>query len=126
MLLAGVAVVLAIGAGLGAYFALRGSSVSELPKAQQSAILERAKAEGVIDGYRVRGSGYEVVGGRVSLRSVHFCHPDSAGPCYQRWPLIQIEYRHTAKEEALAISRIAQARMPNAKIQSFEVTNLGG
>jgi hypothetical protein len=53
-LLAGVAVVLAIGAGLGTYFGLRGPSAPEVPKAQQSAILEQAKADGVIRGYRVR------------------------------------------------------------------------
>jgi hypothetical protein len=39
---------------------------------------------------------------------------------------IEIEYRHPAKEEARAISSIANVQMPNARILSFEVTNLGG
>ena len=114
------AVVLAIGAGLGTYFALGVSSTPEVPKAHQSAILEQAKNQGVITGYRVRGSGYEVDGGKIHLGSVRgFCDGESVEQCLL--PLF-IEYRRQAEQKAEAIYRIARSRLPSATIKLFEVT----
>jgi hypothetical protein len=131
-LLAGAAALLAIGAGLGTYFALGdGKSVPPVPKALRSSILEHAKADRVIDGYRVHNLGmgrmeYQALGREIRLRTwVSYCG-DSAGPCAIGPPLVVIEYQHPAAEQARAIERIAQAQMPAAKVDSFEVTIPGG
>jgi hypothetical protein len=122
-LLAGVAVLLAIGAGLGTYFGLR-SSTPEVPKAQQSPILERAKTDGLISSYRVLAPhmAYEVAGGQIDLRRMQLCNPNSAGPCFTSRPLIAVEYRRPVQAQALALWRLAQKVVPNAEIKLFEVT----
>jgi hypothetical protein len=136
-LAAGAAVLLAIGAGLGTYFFLRGSSVPEGPKAQQSAILEQAKADGVIAGYRVRrfnqfGWDYRVVGAGIrfgTLEGRWYCGGEnSRAQCLRvgrRGRPLMLEYRPAAAAAALAILRIAETRMPKAHIKFFEVTTLG-
>jgi hypothetical protein len=127
-LLAVAAAILAIAAALGTFVALRGPGVPTVPKAQQSPILERAKSEGVIDGYRVRGGSdrrvYEVGDGAVELHSfAGLCGGEHPGPaCISLAPLVIIEYRREAESRAQAILRIAQTWMPKAKIKFFEVT----
>ena len=115
-----VAAVLAIGAGLGTYFGVRGSSVPEVSKVQQSAILEQAKKQGVITRYRVQGSGYEVAGGQIHLRSVGrgLCAGESVELCLP----VFIEYRRPAERQAEAIYRIARSRLPSATVKLFEIT----
>ena len=134
-LLAGAAVVLAVGAGLGTFFAFRGSSVPEVPKAQQNTILERASAEGVINGYRVRrfdqsGWDYRVVDADIRFstqRMLAYCVGDSSRPnCLRDNRLLFLEYRPPAAKQALALLRIAQTTMPDTKIKFFEVTSLDG
>jgi hypothetical protein len=122
-LLAGAAALIALGAGLGTYFALGGSSAPEVPKAQQSAILERAKTEGVIDAYRVRGSNNYVVGDQVHLYSATaYCARESVTTPCPHAPIF-IEYRSPAVDQAQAIFRIASERAPNALIKLFDVTS---
>src|SRR5262249_13366569 len=114
------AVALAFGAGLGTYFALRGTSVPAVPRAQQNLILQQAKAEGGIKGYRSLPAGYEVSGGQISLRRISLCDPQSAGgmgACHGPRPLFYIEYRAPAAQQAEAIWRIAQKQMPNADVR---------
>lgn len=132
------AVVLAVGAGLGTYFGFRGSSAPGVPKAQQSAILEQAKADGVIAGYRVSrfnqfGWDYRVVGSDIRLATPPgrwYCGGgENIGPqCLsagRRGRPLYLEYRPPAAAAALAILRIAETRMPKADIKFFEVTTLG-
>ena len=121
--------VLVVGAGLGTYFGLRGSSVPEVPKAQQSPILERAKADGVIKGYHVRrfdelGFDYRVVGAGIRLSSMLGLCGGERPQCFSQGPLLFLEYRRPAAGKALAIQRIAQAQLPKAHIKIYEVTNL--
>lgn len=133
-LLAGGAVLLAIGAGLGTYFGLRGPSAPEVPKAQQSAILEQAKVDGVIRGYRVRhfdsyGWDYRVAGADIRFStSLGLCGVAHHGPAClgPTAPILVLEYRRSAAEAAYAIQRIAQTRMPQAQVKLFEVTTLNG
>jgi hypothetical protein len=133
-LLAGVALLLAIGAGLGTYFAFRGSSVPEVPKAEQNAILERAKAEVVIDAYRVKrfdqaGWDYRVVGADIRLstqRVLAYCGGDYSRPNCLPNRLLFLEYRRPATKRAFALLRVAHATMPDTKIKFFEVTSLDG
>lgn len=136
-LAAGAAVVLAIGAGLGTYFDFRGSSAPQVPKAQQSAILEQAKAEGVIAGYRVRrfddyGWEYRVVGADIRFATPpgrwYCAGENSRAQCLsagKRGRELYLEYRPPAAAAALAILRIAETRMPKKHIKFFEVTTLG-
>jgi hypothetical protein len=114
-LLGGAAVLLAIGAGLGTYFALRGPSTPPVPKAQQNPILERAQSKGIIDGYkvmrfdpRVGTFRYAVTGSPIELK-VQTCG-DSAGPCIGS--TLFIDYRHTVAQQAGAILKIAQTHNP--------------
>jgi hypothetical protein len=134
-LLAGAAALIALGAGLGMYFGLRGSSVPEVPKAQQSAILERAKEKGVIRGYRARrfdeyGFDYRIVGADIRFSSLpgrFYCSGDASSPqCLPPRRLFFLEYRHPAAAEAYEIQRIAQEQLPKADIKVFEVTTLEG
>jgi len=90
-LLAGAAALLALGAGLGTYFALRGPSVHPVPNAQQNPILERAQSEGIIDGYkvvrfdpRVGTFRYAVTGSPIELK-LQTCGY-STGPCVGSLP----------------------------------------
>ena len=46
------AVVLAVGAGLGTYFALGGPPEPQVPKMHKNALLEAATSKGIIGGYR--------------------------------------------------------------------------
>jgi hypothetical protein len=116
---AAVAVVLAIGACLGMYFGLRGSSVPEVSKGQQSAILEQAKKQGVITAYRVQGSGYEVAGGQIRLRSGRgLCAGEAVELCLP----VFIEYRRPAERQAEAIYRIARSHLPSVIVKLFEIT----
>jgi hypothetical protein len=137
-LAAGAVVVLAVGAGLGTYFALRGPSAPEVPKAQQSAVLEQAMAEGVIDGYRVRRFErdrpweYEAAGANIHFRGDGraYCGGENSRPAClavaQRFLPMLIEYQRRAATQAQAILRIAQAQFPNATIKFFEITTPGG
>jgi hypothetical protein len=130
------AAVLAIGVGLGTYFALSGGpSVPPVPKAEQNRVLERAKADGVIDGYRVvaRGPAYDSTRYEISRTRIEFhffgngCGGDASRPaCLRVPPLMTIEYRDSATAQAEAIMRVARAQMPKAKIQFFEITTPGG
>jgi len=134
-LMTGAAVLVALGAGLGTYFALRGPAVPDVPKAQQSPILEQAKAKGVINGYRLRSAQrwygprvYEVEGGDLMFHSYnHRCGGPAPGPaCLSRPPLIVLEYRQGSADLAQAIQQVAHELMPGAKIKSYEYTTLGG
>jgi hypothetical protein len=134
---AGVAAA-AIGAGLGTYFALGGPSHQRPPARDRLGILEKAIDRGVIDGYRLvrrpRFVGpvvYEVSGGRLQLLDYGTgCGGNAAGggrpDCLVLAPVITIEYRHQAASQADALEHIVRARLPDAKIQSFEVTTPGG
>lgn len=135
---AGAAIVLAIGAGLGTYFLLRGPSVPEVPKSQRSTVLELAKADGVIAGYRVRRFNqfawdYRVVGAGIRFGTLNqgrwYCGGENVGAqCLsvgRRDQPLLLEYRRGAAAAALAILRIAEMRMPKAHIKFFEVTTLG-
>ncbi len=129
-LAAGAAVVLALSAGLGTYFALEGQSTPAVPRAQQSRTLEEAKADGVISGYRMRAwngarRDYEVGDGAIHV--VYYgngCGGGfNAGPmCLSKAPLLSIEYQRSAAVQARALLRIAQTRLPNGRINFFEVT----
>jgi hypothetical protein len=132
--LAGAAVLLAIGAGLGTYFALRGTSSPPVSEAQQSVILEQAKSEGVIQAYRVRrfnrfGWDYRVIGAGIRFHTpdlAYYCGGENAGPCFSPvHPLLYLEYRPPAAAQAYAIQRIAQTHIPKAHIKVFEVTTFG-
>jgi hypothetical protein len=133
-LLAGAALLLAIGAGLGTYFALRGTSYLPVSEAQQSLILEQAKNEGVIQAYRVRrfnrfGWDYRVIGAGIRFHTpdlAYYCGGEDAGPCFSpAHPMLYLEYRPPAAAQAYAIQRIALTHMPKARIKVFEVTTLG-
>jgi hypothetical protein len=131
--LAALGGLVAVGAGLGTYFALSGPWVPTVPNAQQSPILEQAKADGVIGGYRVRrfdegAWDYEVAGGEIQFFSLGSpCGGSYTGPaCIRTAPLLFVEYQRTAAEQARAILRIAEAEMPRAKIKFFEITTPGG
>lgn len=131
-LLAGAGVLLALGAGLGTYFGLGGSSSPETPKTHKSRILERATREGVVDGYRVRhlphygNLAYDAMGGQIELHSFGSgCGGGfAAGPaCLARpGPLLTIEYSRAAAAKARAILRIAHEIFPKAQVKFFEVT----
>jgi hypothetical protein len=119
------AVLLAVGASLGTHFVFGGSSAPEVPKAQKSAMLEQAKTDGVISGYRALPVGYAVNSGQIRLRRISLCDPQSAGgmgACNGPRPLIYIEYRAPAAQQAEAIWRIGQKQWPAADIRLFEVT----
>jgi hypothetical protein len=136
-LAAGAAVVLAVGAGLGIYFGLRGTSALEVPKAQQSAVLEQARTDGVIAGYRVHrfdqfGWDYRVVGADIRFATDTgrwYCAGEKIGAqCLsagKRGRPLYLEYRPPAAASAMAILRIVETRMPKAHIKFFEVTTLG-
>jgi hypothetical protein len=122
---AALAALVAVAVAVGIYFGTRGeSSLPRVPKTQQNSALERAKANGVINGYRVvaAGSAYEVSGGQIRFRRVQLCNPQSAGPCFTTRPLWYIEYRRPVSAQAQAILRIAESQMPRANIKLFEVT----
>jgi hypothetical protein len=122
---AALAALVAVVVGVGVYFGARGeSSPRDVPKAQQNSALERAKASGVIPGYRVvaAGSAYEVSGSQIRFRRVQVCNPESAGRCFTTRPLWYIEYRRPVGAQAQAIWRIAESQMPRATIKLFEVT----
>jgi hypothetical protein len=125
-LLAGAAVLLAIGVGLGTYFALRGSAEERPPAAQRNVVLDAAVARGVIDGYHVIPSGYEASGGEIQLRMRPSpCGANHPRPnCLYSAPFMFLEYKRPAEERAQAILRIAQAKMPNATIKFYEITTL--
>jgi hypothetical protein len=127
------AVVVAIGAGLGTYFALRGSDYPPVPTSQQSPILEQAKAEGVIAGYRIHAFNrwygprvYETGDGAVMFNSYSGRCGGHGPACLSRPPLIVLEYRHGSADVAQAIQHIAHELMPGAKIKTFEFTTPGG
>jgi hypothetical protein len=104
------AAAVALGAGLGAYFVAAGAPLRPIPKAEQSPPLEEARAEGVISGYRVIPGpygthDYEVAGGEISLKFPNAC---GYRGCPGWTPVILIEYRNTAEDQARAILKITQ------------------
>ena len=125
-LAAGAAALLAIGAGLGTYFALGGASHERPAVGHRNPVLEEALSRGLIRGYHVIPSGYEVAGRTIQLRQWPSpCGGNSARPmCLRRGPLMFLEYKRPAEARAEAILRIAQAKMPNATIKFFEITTL--
>lgn len=105
-----VIVAVAVAGGIGVYLAVRGVSTPSIPKAKQSPVLEEAKAEGIISGYRVVPGpygtwGYEVNGGEISLKFPNACGYRS---CPDNPPVIRIDYRHTAAAQARAILKITR------------------
>ena len=127
-LLAGALVLLAIGAGLGTYFALRGTSAAEVPKAQRSAILDEAVRRGLIHRYRVikfapdgNGGGtweYAADGGAIGLSHL------------RRTRMTYFESLMVTAERSRApagrqIAAIAQQRFARAKVSFYETTTLG-
>jgi hypothetical protein len=118
--LVGVIIAVAGGVGAGLYLLLRDSSRHQIPRFQRSAILERAKAEGIISGYKVvtftptvGTYRYAVNGGDIQLK-LQTCE-DSAGHC--EGATLVIDYSHSVAKQAKAILKIAQAQhSPGRKI----------
>jgi hypothetical protein len=129
---ASLAALVAVAVAVGLYFGTRGQTLPRVPKAQQNQILERARAEGVIRGYRVRrfdqlGFDYRIVGADIRFSSMlGLCGGGAAGrpQCLSQGPILFVEYRRPAASQAFAIQRIAQKQLPRADIKIFEVTNL--
>ena len=131
---AALAALAAVAVAVGIYFGTReDSTVPRVPKPQQSAILEEAKADGLISTYTPHARRwwyspriYDVGGGEMRLTSYsRACGgPRSGGQCLAQAPLFVLEYRRTAATEAQAILRIVRAYRPNARVKSYEITTL--
>lgn len=116
-------VAVAVGGGLGAYFAVRGPSTPPIPPTKRSPVLEEAKAKGIISGYRVIPGpygtwGYEVSGGEISLALPDACGERSCPAVLT--PHIVIDYRHTAAAQARAILKITQ-RWVHRKAPAYRI-----
>jgi len=124
-LVAGAAALLALGAGLGTYFALRGPSIPPMPKGQRNSILEGATRRGIIPGYRVLTSSversrYEVADSDITVEVLSPCANSS---CHVE-PTFWIEYGHDASTKAQGLIEFARARW-EWNFKSFEVTQEG-
>lgn len=108
--LVALAVVIALGAAAGVYVATRGGS--SIPKGQRSAILEKAKAAGIIHRYRVlfhpgtpclNHRAYGIDQGEVAIR---FERGSCFGPyVVSRWTP-EIYYTLKGHDRALALWRL--------------------
>ncbi len=125
-LLAGAAVLLAIGAGLGTYFALAGASHEHSPVGKRDPILEAALNRGIISGYRTiprlfRRVSYHVAGSDITVEFANACG-DQAGMCFEP-AVLRIEYGRESRTQAQRLLRLAQTRW-SGKVKSFETKGL--
>jgi hypothetical protein len=136
-LFAALAALVSVAVAVAIYFGTRTKPAAPpVPRAQQTPILEQARAKGVIAAYRPVDEGpasqaltWSVNGGQITFQEFgHGCAiGDQNGPaCVATSPLLTIEYRHSATRQAEAIMRIAHAQLPNAKVRFWETTTLGG
>ena len=125
---AGAAALLALGAGLGTYFALQGTSYPRVAKAQQNPILEEALRREIIRGYRAVPGPFGALNYRVSAADISIEFPgacgDRAGPCIGV-PILWLEYEERSRSQAQQLLKLARARW-RGKVKSFEITTLGG
>lgn len=128
MKLAGAAVLLALGAGLGTYLGLGGAG-STTPKIHRSAILDAAVDRGLIHGYRVVSFHNDGSGGgsweySADDDAIHLSHRRRTRMAYSENLFVTAETSRTA--DGRSIADIAQHRFPSAKIHFYAVTTLGG
>jgi hypothetical protein len=125
--------VFAVGAGTAVYLATDESKRDPpVHKAKQSPLLEEAKADGVISGYRIVPGMYGTYGYETSGPEVRLTFPNACGyrSCPQSTPVIQIEYQHAAASEARRILKLTRAWAKRTfhheglgfKLKFFEVT----
>ena len=119
------AVVLAVGAGLGTYFALGVPPEPQVPKMHKNALLEAATSKGIIGGYRaIRHQwgvySYESIDSDITLEYPNACGDRS---CPQSTPILWVEYGADAQSQARRLLRIARARW-SGKIQTFDIEHL--
>jgi hypothetical protein len=126
--LAALGGLVAVGAGLGTYFALQGTSYLRVAKAQQNPILEEALRREIIRGYRAVPGPFGVLNYRVSAADIRIEFPgacgDRAGPC-MGVPILWLEYGERSRSQAQQLLKLARARW-RGKVESFEITTLGG
>ena len=125
-LVAGAAILLAIGAGLGTYFALRGNDQPKAPSTH-SAILDAALERGLIRQYRAvafdsDGSGggsweFSADGGVIDLSHLRRTRVGNFETL-----IITAEARRAPAGRT--ISEIAQRRFPHAKVRFFETNTV--
>ena len=125
-LVAGAAILLAIGAGLGTYFALRGNDQPKAPSTH-SAILDAALELGLIRQYRAvafdsDGSGggsweFSADGGVIDLSHLRRTRVGNFETL-----IITAEARRAPAGRT--ISEIAQRRFPHAKVRFFETNTV--
>ena len=124
-LAAGAAILLAIGAGLGTYFAFGGPAEPQVPKTHTNALLDAATSQGIIGGYRaIRHRwgvySYESIDSDIAVEYPNACGDRS---CPQSTPILWVEYGRDARSQAQRLLRIARAHWAG-KIQTFEIQHL--
>lgn len=112
-LLAALAVVLALGAAAGTYFATRGVG-SKIPKEQRIAILDEAKKRRIIHDYKVVGWNFHTGGGSAEyLADGEIDVTWSSGMEYHS---LQIESSRATVAQAEALRDFARRRLPHTPI----------
>ena len=116
---ASIALLAAVGAGLGTYFGLRGVSHPRPPTNLRWSVLDAVMSRGLIRGYRAAPGGYRIAGAGISVGFPNACGNNSCPALIT--PILQIEYEHNSESQGEGLANFARSRW-NGTVKTFEVT----